>query len=802
MFGSYLKIALRNLKRQKGYAFINILGLAIGIAGCLLICLYVINEIQFEHCHENRSRIYRVAGELNMHGQVDRVAALLPPLAPQLVADFPEIENSVRLFMAQDISSSAILEYENNRFSEDEFYFVDPSIFEIYTFPLKIGNSKSVFESPWSIVMTSEIASKYFGEENPIGKTIKFNDEYEFTVTGILDDIPKNTQIQCQIMASTATIELIDGELLNSWGHIGLPYNYLLVSDDFSPKEFEQKLPEFLSRYIPGSMAKMTTLFVQPLSDIYLHSNLKMELQPSGSIQYVYLFTALAIAILLIACINFMNLATARSAHRSVEVGMRKTLGANRSQLIKQFLGESIFLSLLATALAFALFEILRHRFVVYLEKDLILNYRQNLWIFPALTGLAIFVGILAGSYPAFFLSRFQAIDSIKGALKGSSRTVFRKILVVFQYTISVLLIISTIIIYKQIHFIKHKDLGFDKDFTLTIPLKERPLQMQYNSLKNALSQVPGVQNVSGGFNYPGSPRIMKMGTKPEGISGDDPVIMQIVGTDYGYLDALGAELILGRDFSQEHASDASEAFIINQAAVSQIGWENPIGKKFSLPDMRQRGAFIDGEIIGVVRDFHMRSLREKIEPLLIHIDPMMISSIVLRIQPNTISETLAAIETTWSSIIPGTAFEYSFIDEKFGEYFRAEEKLGLLLSIFSVLAIFVACLGLFGLASFTTEQRTKEIGIRKVMGASVRGILFLLSKEFLKWVVISNIIAWPIAWFLMKRWLQNFAYHTDIQVWILGLSLIISLVIAVFTIIFQALKAAMSNPANCLRYE
>ncbi|MBU1875386.1 ABC transporter permease [bacterium] len=733
---------------------------------------------------------------------MDRVAALLPPLAPQLAADFPEIENSVRLFKAQDVAESAILEYENNRFTEDDFYFVDPSIFEIFTFPLKTGNPESVLASPWSIVMTPEIARKYFGNDNPIGKIIKLNDEYEFTVTGILEDIPKNTQIQCPIMAGTATMELIDSELLNSWGHIGLPYNYLLVNNDFSPEEFEQKLPEFLSRHIPGPMAKMTTLIVQPLSDIYLHSNLKMELQPTGSIQYVYLFTALAIAILLIACINFMNLATARSAHRSIEVGMRKTLGANRSQLIKQFLGESIFLSLSATALAFALFEILRQRFAVYLEKDLILNYGQNLWIFPALTGLAIFVGILAGSYPAFFLSRFQAIDSIKGALKGSSRSVFRKILVVFQYVISVLLIISTIIIYKQIHFIKHKDLGFDKNFTLTIPLKERPLQMQYNSLKNALSQVPGVQNVSGGFNYPGSSRIMKMGTRPEGLQSDDPVIMQIVGTDYGYLDALGAELILGRDFSREFASDASEAFIINQAAVNQIGWDNPIGKKFSLPDMRQRGAFIDGEIIGVVRDFHMRSLRENIEPLLIQINPMMISSIILRIQPNNISETLDAIEKTWSSIVPGTAFEYSFIDEKFGEYYRAEEKLGQLLSIFSVLAIFVACLGLFGLASFTTEQRTKEIGIRKVMGASVRSILFLLSKEFLKWVVISNIIAWPMAWFLMNRWLQNFAYHTDIQMWIFGLSLIISFAIAVLTVIYQALKAATSNPVESLRYE
>ena len=802
MFSSYLKIAFRNLKRQKAYTFINIVGLAIGIAGCLLICLYVINEIQFERCHENGDRIYRVAGELNMHRQVERVAALLPPLAPQLVSDFPEIENGVRLFNARDVGESAILEYENNRFSEPDFYFVDPSIFNVFTFPLVSGNSETVLENPWSIVMTSAIARKYFGNENPVGKVLKFNDEYELTVTGILKDIPKSTQIQCPIMAGTATLELIDNVQLHSWGHIGLPYNYLLVNDGFSPEKFEQKLPEFLSRHIPGPMAKMTTLFVQPLSEIYLHSDLKMELQPSGSIQYVYLFTALAIAILLIACINFMNLATARSAHRSTEVGMRKTLGANRSQLIKQFLGESIFLSLLATLLALGIFEIARHRFAVYLEKDLILNYGHNLWIFPTLIGLAVLVGILAGSYPAFFLSRFQAIDSIKGALKGSSRSVFRKILVVFQYAISVLLIISTIIIYRQIHYVKHKDLGFDKDFTLTIPLKERPLQMQYNSLKNAFSQVPGVECVSGGFNYPGSSRIMKMGTKPEGLLSDDPVIMQIVGTDYGYLDVLGVELASGRDFSHEYTSDANEAFIINQAAVRQIGWDDPIGKKFSLPDMRRRGAYIDGQIIGVVRDFHMVSLREKIEPVLIHINPMMISSIILRIQPGNISETLKAIEATWLSVVPGTAFEYSFLDEKFGEYYRAEEKLGQLLSTFSVLAVFVACLGLFGLASFTTEQRTKEIGIRKVMGASVQGILYLLSKEFLKWVVVSNIIAWPVAWFLMKRWLQNFAYHTDIQLWILGLSLAVSLVIAVLTVIYQALKAATSNPVESLHYE
>ena len=802
MFGSYFKIALRNLKRQMGYTFINVFGLAIGIVACLLICLFIFNEIRFERCHENRDRIYRVAGEINMHGNIERVAALFPPMAPQLAAEYPEIENYVRLFNARDIAESAILEYDKNRFTETDFFFVDPSIFDIFSFPLKIGTPESVFKSPWSIVMTSTIAQKYFGDSDPIGKQIKFNDEFEFTVTGILEDIPKNTQLQCKIMASTKTLELINPTQLNEWGQIGLPYTYLLVDDHFSKDEFEIKISDFLKRHISGPIASMTTLFIQPFKDIYLYSDLRNEMQPTGNIQYIYLFSALAIAILVIACINFMNLSTARSARRSLEVGMRKTLGAQRPQLIKQFLGESIFLSVLATILAFGIFNLIRNQFSVYLEKEFIVNYSQNLWIFPSLTGLAILVGFLAGIYPAFILSRYQAIDSFKGSIKGSSRSILRKVLVVFQYSISILLIIATIIIYKQIYYIKHKDLGFNKDQTLTISLNDPALQKHYISLRDAFSKLSGVQAVSGGFNYPGGSRIMKMGTRPEGLQSDEPFIIQIIGVDYGYLDALGISLVDGRDFNRHFASDAKEGFILNQAAINQLGWDNPIGKKLPIPDLHQRGAYIDGKIIGVVKDFHMRSLKEKIEPLLIHINPQMISSIVLRIEPNNISETLKSLETSWASIVPNSPFNYSFIDDKFADYYRSEEKLGQLLCVFSILAVFVACLGLFGLASFTTEQRIKEIGIRKVMGASVQNILYLLSGEFLMWVIISNVISWPISWYIMNRWLQNFAYHTRIPIWSMAISLLISLLIATISVSYQTIKAARMNPANSLRYE
>jgi len=802
MFVNYLKVVLRNLRRHKVYSFINITGLTIGIACTLLISLYILHEIRFEKCHAQHDRIYRVAGKISFNVNEDRLAALLPPMGPLLEAEFAEVEKAVRILPGNDVVENVILEYDDQRFKEENFFIADPGLFSVFTFPLLRGNPDEVLAAPFTVVISEDMARKYFSPEDPVGKTLTLNDQYELTVTGVLRNVPANTQLRCDFIASFATLEAIPELNYNIWGRLGTPYTYILVNEPFDAEAFDAKLPDFLKRHVPGPLSEKITLFVQPLKDIYLRSDLKMELEPSGSIQYVYLFSALAIAILLIACINFMNLATARSVHRSVEVGMRKTLGARREQLIRQFLGESISIAVIATILAFTLFEVLRHTIGFFRENNISIDYRADLWILPALLAMAVFVGIIAGSYPAFFLSGIRPIATLKGSWKVSSKSLLRKALVVFQFVISVTLIISTLVIYRQLHYVKNLDLGFDKESTIVIPINEAPLQGKYEGLKNALDRTPGVLAVSGTFSYPGGSSMIKMGLRAEGMPEDDPVVMQVVGADYDLIDALGIPLVTGRNFSREYASDAREAVILNQAAVRRLGWDEPIGKSINLPSMRVRGEPTQAKVIGVINDFHMQSLREKIEPIIIHINPTMLSNLVVRLEPGRYSETLAGIESIWKEIAPGNAFAFRFIDDKFDEYYRREQKLGQIITTFSMLAIFIACLGLYGLAAFTTEQRTKEIGVRKVLGASVRGIVFLFSKEFLKWVIIANLLAWPVAWYAMQRWLQNFAYHTQLAVSVFLVSGLVSLAIALITIAYQAIRSAIANPVKALRYE
>ncbi len=801
MLTNYLKIALRNLIRHKGYSFINIAGLAIGMAACLLIMLYVSDQLLYEQFHKNKDQIYRVVAELNFGGRIDKIAAIMGPLGPRLAEEYPEVVDAVR-FSPASPGRNPVLSFGQDRYKEENFFFVDPSVFDVFTFPLIKGDPKTALKDPFSLVITEDIGAKYFGSADPMGKVLTLDDRHDFTVTGVLQNIPRHTQLKGEFMASFSSLDEIRGQEIQHWMAFGTVYNYIRVAEGFSVAEFEAKLPEFVKKNIGEQFVSSLKLNLQPLSKIFLHSDLLMELSPSGNIGYVYLFSALAALILLIASINFMNLATARSTHRAKEVSMRKVLGAYRFQLVKQFLGESIVFSLIALIFALALFEFIKPEFSSFLGQEMSIDYGRNFLILPGLIGLAIIVGALAGAYPAFFLARFKTLKILKGASPVSAKSLLRKSLVVFQFAISIVLLIGTMVIYKQLDYVKNENLGFDKEHVMVIPMENREISQQYAGLKNELLQNPGVVNVSGAFSIPASGPVRKITIKAEGVSEEEPLPMQGVAADYDYLTTLGLEITAGRDFSKEFGTDASEAYILNQAAAKRLGWDDPIGREFAMPTGHQTGDLRSGQVIGVVKDFHMQSLRQKIEPLFIYIDPMMLSRLAVRIGPGNISETVASIEQTWQKFAPNTAFEFSFVDQNFAKLYRAEDKLGQLLTAFSLLAVFVACLGLFGLAAFSAEQRTKEIGIRKVLGASISGIVMLLSKEFVILILIANIFAFPLAWYAMDKWLQDFAYRISLGWGAFALAGFLAFAIALLTVSFQALKAAVANPVKAIGYE
>jgi putative ABC transport system permease protein len=762
----------------------------------MLILVYIIHETSYEDIHENREQIYRVASEVRFGGRISQVAAGMPPLGPALEQEYPEVLSAVRFWLIP----GPLIAYEDNRFREEGFYFVDPAVFDIFTFPLTQGDPAKALEAPFSIVITEEMAKKYFGDENPLGKTLTYEYDYQFQVTGVLKNIPRNTQFQCHFMASISSLEQIEGESFQHWGRFGEPYTYLMLPKGADPTELEQKLPEFLQKYLGERFAANLTLWLQPLPDIYLHSNLVMEMEPQGNLEYVYIFSAIAVLILVIAGINFMNLTTARSVHRARETGMRKVLGAFRRQLIRQFLGESLIITGISVLLAMVLFELLLPEFNRLLERQVGIESLDRWLILAGIAGITLLVGIAAGSYPAFYLSRFHPIEILKGKSASSpGASLFRKILVMIQFTISIVLIVGTVVIYHQLHFVKNTDLGFDREHTLVIPLAEPSIQ--YHTLKNELLRHPGIVHVAGAAAVPAGEFVEMTGVLPEGASEDESFIMQAAAVDYDYVKTLGLELLAGRDFSEDIRTDATDAYILNETAVKKLGWENPIGKKLEIPSPRPEFSR-SGQVIGVVKDFHMRSLHEKIDPLYMYVDTRRFRILGVRIRPENVSETIVYMEETWKKLTQASQFEYSFIDERFGELYRREQRLGELFTAFSLLAVLVACLGLFGLAAFAAEQRTKEIGIRKVLGASMSGLVGLLSKDFMKLVLIANIIAWPVAWYAMNKWLEEFAYRINIAWWIFALAGTLALLIALLTVSYQAIRAAVANPVKSLRHE
>ena len=802
MLKNYFLVAFRNIIKQKFYAFINILGLTIGITATLFVILYVSDELSYDRFHTNIDNMYRVGLHGRLGGQDVRVTSTPPPLVAALKNDVPGIQDAVRLWERGDV----IISYEDLVFTEDNIFYTDSTFFDFFSFKLLEGDPKTALTEPNSIVLTENSAIKFFGKDSGLGKILTFsNDKMAMKVTGIVEDPPSNSHIKFNYLVSFSSSDfgISDQWLSNSLNTYFIKHNEALIDEidaklnnDIIPKYVGPQIQQFLGISLDQFIEQDGAYgyFINPVKDIHLYSDVQGELEPPGNISYIYIFIAIGLFILIIASINFMNLSTAKSAGRAREVGMRKTFGSLKRQLMGQFLVESIIYSLVSVILASIIAILLLPQFNLISGK--ILSYRilMSPMMITGLVSLVIVVGFLAGSYPAFYLTSFKITEVLKGqASKGMKSGRIRSVLVILQFSISILLIICTAIVYNQLQYTQKKNLGFKKENVMVIANVSR-LENNRRGFKDALtshnaitaasysnSVIPGVNN-------------MTIFRKP-GLEEDH--IVGVYFADHEHMETMGFELDEGRDFSRDFLSD-STAMLVNQAVVDEMGWDDPIGEKLISFNGQEP---LELTVIGVLKNFNFESLRDEVKPLMIRLGDFG-DDMTVRVKFEDPKEAVQFVESKWKELATDAPFEYSFLDEQFDELYRAEQRLGLLFTIFTFLALFIATLGLFGLAAFTAEQRTKEIGIRKVMGASIMGVMQVLSFEFIKYIGIAFIVAIFPAYYFMSKWLENFVYRVDISVWTVLLSGLFALLVAVLTVSYQSFRAARINPAKTLRYE
>lgn len=793
MFKNYLKIAFRNLAKTKGFSTINIMGLAVGLTACFLIFLYVQFELSYDSFHSRSDRIYRVVA--NVKTPTELIVGSRPAMAvpPHLKHDFPEIESAVRI--AQD---ELLVRKDDIKVAEENAAWVDSAFFNVFDFKLIKGDRKTALRDQFTVVLSETASKKIFGNKDPMGQTILIGEEaFPTKVTGLMKDMPENSQFKADLLMSMTTrTQNLQRNMDSVWGGYW-PLAYIMLKPGTDPKALEAKLPAFLEKYNGTEMKNsqmVPTLFLESLRDVYLRS--ERDGQQKGNITNVYIFSIVAAFILLIACINFINLTTARATERAKEVGIRKVVGAEKAQLTRQFIGESVLICLMAFLLSILFSALLLPLFNQLAGKTIATGIFANPDYLFILLLSAIGIGLLAGLYPAFVLSSFKPVIVLKGKFSTGNRGIFlRKALVVSQFTISIALIIATIIVYDQMIFMRNQQLGFSKDQMMVL---ETNRDAGKNALKQALKGIPAVKSASLASAVPGSRNSMAY-SEIRNVKGDMQVAnLDVYFVDFDYIDQYQLKPIAGRMFSRDFGTDTTQAMVVNEATVKMFGYSSPeqaIGKTF-----RQWGR--EGQIIGVVKDFHFRALQQPIKPLTIRIEPNSTDYISLNVSSDNMQATIAEVERKWKEFIPSRPFNYFFMDEFFDRQYRAEERFGKLFLNFAILAIFISCLGLLGLASYSTIQRTKEIGIRKVLGASTSSIVNLLSVDFLKLILISAVIAFPVAWFTMNRWLQDFAYRTGVSWWVFIMAGILATFVALFTISFQAVKAALTNPVKTLRTE
>ncbi|MGE5811211.1 MAG: ABC transporter permease [Ignavibacteria bacterium] len=805
MIKNYIKVALRNLLKYKGYSFINILGLAIGITCCLLILLFVQDELSYDRFHKKAANIYRIGINGALGTNQFQAVTTAPPVGKAMVQDYPEILAYTKV----TTFGFPVMRYKDKVFSEEKFYWADSNYFDLFTVEFLKGNPKTALIDPNTVVITERMAKKYFGNEDPMGKSLNSDNRIDYKITGIVKEYPHNSHFHFDFLGSMYSYNLGDAFWLNN------NFNtYILLRKDADPELLESKFKDFVRKYIAPYMQSALNLdyedlikkggkyeyFLQPLTDIHLHSDYTGELEPNSDISYVYVFSFIAVSILLIACINFTNLSTARSSNRTKEIGVRKTLGSSRQQLVKQFLTESVLMTLVAVFIAVILIEITLPYFNNLIGKNLSAGYLSNFFSIPSLIFFILLVGSFAGAYPAIFLSSFNPVKVLKKNISVNGKNSWlRNLLVVVQFAVSIALFIGTIIVYNQLEYISGKKLGFNKDQIIVVE-KTDDIGKFMESFRTELLSIPGVKSASNSTTLFGKQFFNNTYRK---TGSNDNRIANVMYADYNLASAYELQITMGRYYSQEFGSD-STALVLNESAVKEFGVEgDPIGQQIS--NSFNGDEIVNLTIIGVVKDFHYESLKQKISPLIIRLfnsDFLFGKYVSVKVTGNNIDKKLQQIKSVWHKFAGNQAFEYFFFDEDFAKLYTAEKRTSLIVAVFSVLAIFIACLGLLGLAAFTTEQRTKEVGIRKILGATVPGIILLLSKDFTKWVIIANLIAWPAAYFVMNKWLEDFAYRINIPLWSFVIAGVSALVIALITVSYQALKAAVTNPVKSLRYE
>ena len=794
MLTNYFKIAWRNIRRDRFYSLINILGLTIGITCGLLLLLYVTDELSYDRYHKNADRIYRVVTEIHEPDKINHWVGIQAPAVKTMKEKYPAIENYVRFFP----NGTLTFRQGEQRFTEERIFGADASVFNIFTYPFIQGDPKTALQAPGSIVLTQKLAQKFFGTTNALGKTLRTNDTIAYQVTGVMEDVPKNSQFRFDALTSLNTQQ----RQANDWGGFYVP-SYVLMAKNADPKTIESKSPQLYDAYMSSIFKRMgiTVAYqLQPLTSIHLHS--KFDEETNGDIGYVYTFGAVAFFMLLLASINYMNLATARSARRAKEVGLRKVMGSVRGALIRQFLSESVLMTLLALLVSIAMVWAMLPFFNTVSGKEIAISQLAQPHFLAIGLGIVVFTGFVSGSYPAFYLSAFEPAAVLKGATKGRESSFFRKALVVTQFSVSLVMLICTWIVFQQLDFMQNQNMGYDREQVLTINYRGNQPRSQYKAFRRRLLANPSIQKVATSGNA-----VSNIGGRVilgvESNTGMKDMAFKPMAIDHNYLNTVGIKLIAGRDFSEKTPADTSNSVLVNETTVKRMGWTNPLGKKIIPGGLPQKGQTSPStaQVVGVVKDFHQQSLYNAIEPLVLFYSPVLAVTHI-KIAAQDADKTLAFIKQQWAETYPDKLFAYSFLDQDFESAYHADQLRGQIFTTFSALTILIACLGLFGLATFTTEQRVKEIGVRKVLGASVSGLVVLLSKDFTKLVLLSFPIAIPIAWYAMHQWLQSFPYKTAIHWWVFGAACLLTLVICWATVMYQSIKAALMNPVKSLRSE
>ncbi len=802
MLKNYLKVVWRNIKRHRLYSFINIAGLTLGITACMLISFYVKDELSYDSHYKDAERIYRVVMNIKTANINLNTARTSTPLAPVIKEDFPQVEKSVRL----RFGGEELVQSDNNRkFYEKRICFSGPEIFDVFSIGLIKGNPGTALDRPSKIVITEEMANKYFPGTDPLGKILTVNNKKK-EVTGVIKNVPGNSHLKYDFIASFNIKDIPD---YDDWAHTWF-YTYVKLKKNADVGKFAGGIKHVADKYYADKLKAYGanfTYFLQPVEDIHLHSKLSQEIEEPGNSADITIFSIIAVLILLIACLNFINLNTARYANRAKEIGIRKVVGASRKQLIKQFIGESLFYCFCSLLITPVMMEVVIPWFNKISGKEFTMGSLTGIFTLASIFGIIIFVGIAAGSFPAFILSSFEPTSIFGGKMKlNSGRSVLRKTLVIVQFAISVILIAGSIILYQQLRFMKNENLGFEKDQLVVLPLRDASSSDSYGSLKNEFVKNPSVISASITRSLPGRADIVNGDFTPADNPAYKDKFMKYMFVDFDFRKTYGVQLAGGRSFQREFGTDEG-SYMINEAAMKAFGWNTPdeaVGK-YIFGKFHGGGR---GQVIGIYKDFHFESLKNSIEPLVVKVIPEketfyeVNSFLNLKVSSKNMGETMSFIKNKFGELFPQKPYNYFFLDDDFNKQYNSDEKVcGIILS-FSVLAILIACLGLLGLASYSAQQRTKEIGVRKVMGASVQNLLLMLVKDFAKWVLMANLIAWPVTYYLVDKWLQNYAYRIDVDLKVLVLSGGITLAIALAAVSFQVVKAATVDPVKSLRYE